>query len=205
MDQLTNEKLQAIYRSAVARGLATRGEHVPPERLHDLAARRGSETQRLADLDHVMSCEPCRAGYELLCSVDAAREPEATRRRWIPLAAAAALLLAVGVATLRPRQEPVGSTMRDGAALPVAVAPAGEVEVSSARTFIWRAVPTATHYDFALLDAAGTPIHTAETNDTTYTLPLNVAFASKDYQWVVSAALAQGQPSVAPVQQFHVR
>lgn len=204
MDQLTNERLQAIYQAAVARGAATRGAHVPPERLHDLAARRGPEAQRLTDLDHVMSCEPCRTGYELLCSVEAAREPDATRHRWV-VAVAALLVLAVGLTTWRFRAEPDGSLMRDGAALPHPVAPTGTVPPASARTFTWRAVPAATRYDFALLDAAGTPIHTAATADTTYTLPMNVVLNAGDYQWVTSAALPQGQAAVAPAQGFQVR
>lgn len=204
MDQLTNERVQAIYQAAVARGDATRGAHVPPERLHDLAARRGPEAQRLTDLDHVMSCEACRSGYELLCSVEAAREPDATRHRWV-VAAAALLLLAVGLTTLRPRAAPDGALMRDGAAAPHPVSPAGAVPPAAARTFTWRAVPAASRYDFALLDAAGTPLHTAATADTTYTLPMNVVLNAGDYQWVTSAALPQGQSAVAQAQAFHVR
>lgn len=204
MDQLTNERLQAIYQAAVARGAATRGAHVPPQRLHDLAARRGLEAQRLTDLDHVMSCEACRSGYELLCSVEAAREPDATRTRWV-VAVAALLVLAVGLTTLRPRPAPDASIMRDGAAVPRPVAPAGAVEPTAARTFTWHAVPAATRYDFALLDAAGTPLHTAATADTTYTLPMNVVLAAGNYQWVTSAALPQGQSAVAQAQAFQVR
>ncbi|MBL8981804.1 MAG: hypothetical protein JNL26_06455 [Gemmatimonadetes bacterium] len=205
MDQLTNEKLHALYRTAVAQGLATRGAHVSPDRLHDLVARRGSESQRLADLDHVMSCAPCREGYELLRAVDAAQEHGIVRRRWVPLAAAAALLLAVGVLTLRPRPEPEVPVLRDGGSVPAAVSPVGAVVADAARTYTWRAVPTATRYDFALLDAAGTPVHTAATGDTTYTLPLTVPLAPGEYQWVVSAALPQGAASVAPVQSFRVQ
>lgn len=205
MDRLTNDRLQAIYREAVARGVATRGEHVPPERLHDLVARRGDESGRLADLDHVMGCATCRRGYELLGSIDAAREPEARWRRGVPLAAAAVAFLAVGVLTLRLRQEPAGDTMRDGLALPSAVSPAGDVDPGAARSFTWRAVTSASRYDLVVLDAAGTPIHTGTTTDTTYALPSHVPVTAGDYQWVVSAVVARGQVVVAPARAFRVR
>jgi hypothetical protein len=206
MDRLTNDRLRALYDQAVQRGTATHGAHVPPERLQDLVTRRGDEAARLADFDHVMSCAVCRSGYELLTSLDAARAPEQRWTRWIPFAAAAAILAAVALSSLRPSRSEDGSAMRDGTPLPTAQAPVGDVAPPDARTFVWRAVPSAIRYDFALLDAVGTPIHTAATADTTYTLPLNIALTPGDtFQWVVSAELPRGQPAVSAVQQFRLR
>jgi hypothetical protein len=175
---MTNDRLRALYDQAVQRGVAARSDHVPPERLQDIVERRGPEARRLADLDHVMSCDVCHQGYELLTRLAAAREPERRSTRWLPWAAAAAVLVAVAVSTLRTTPPGDGTTMRDGAPLPVAVSPADDVDAETARTFTWRAVASAIRYDFALLDAAGTPLHTAATADTTYTLPLNLALTT---------------------------
>lgn len=206
MDQLTNDKLQAIYREAIRRGIATRGEHVPPERVQDLVARRGDDTRRLADLDHVMSCEVCRTGYDLLRSIEQAQEPAVSRTRWVPIAAAAALVLAAGLFSARQKAPPVADSMRDGAALPTAVAPVGEVAAPDARTLIWRAVPTAIRYDVTLLGDAGMVVHSAATAETTYTLPINLQLVSAtDYQWVVSAELPSGLSTVGQAGAFRVR
>jgi hypothetical protein len=174
--------------------------------LQDIVERRGPEARRLADLDHVMSCDVCRTGYELLTSLEAAREPERRWTRGLPYVAAAAVLVAVAVSTLRTTPSEDGTTMRDGAPLPVAVSPADDVDAKSARTFTWRSVATAIRYDFALLDASGTPLHTAATADTTYTLPLNIALTpGGTYEWVVSAEVSRGQPAVSAPRRFRVR
>ena len=92
-----------VRRRARRRRRWARARHVSPEAIAALARREGSETERLATLDHVMSCRECRAEFDLLRAVEQAgaqsgRGEERRRRTWfVPAALAATLLLAVGV------------------------------------------------------------------------------------------------------------
>ena len=136
----------------------------------------------------------------------APRPPRA--RPWarvgLPLAAAAALALAVGApALLRDDAAPV---MR-GEGGPIAlVAPDAEAAPAEARAFTWRAVPGASRYTFELLDADGAVLHERVGPDTTVALPADVALAAgAEYRWLVRAADDLGDPIATSVGRFRVR
>lgn len=203
MERLTNERLQVLYGGEVASGRATRGDHPSPEVLHRLAARSGDEAERLATMDHVMSCAACRKAWELLAAVEAAREP-GRRMAWRPLAIAATLLLAAGLTLSRLVTAPTGGVTRGGAP-PVVIEPADDVAATDARRVTWHSVPDAIRYDAELLSADGQPVHSAATGDTSYVLPFQIVLApGATYQWLVSAELSSGQRVVAPARRFRV-
>jgi hypothetical protein len=142
-----------------------------------------------------------------LHGVHAPRPPRA--RPWarfgLPLAAAAALALAVGVPTLL-RDDPAEPVMRGEGAPVVLVAPPPEASPAEARTFTWHAVPGARRYVFELLDADGAPLHEHIGTDTTLALPAAVTLApGAEYRWLVRAADDLGDPVATSVGRIRVR
>src|SRR3954451_7144100 len=99
---VSDERLRDLYAAAMKAGVtSTGGSHPSPEAIADLVNRTGGEAERLAILDHVMSCAECRRDFDLLRTVErvagGAARP-AVRRSWVlPAALAATLLVAVGL------------------------------------------------------------------------------------------------------------
>ena len=100
-------RLQELYARRVAAGRDGAGAHATPEAILAVVQREGSETERLATLEHVMACAACHREYEWLKAVDQAgfeaeAEPAGGQRRpWWQgrtLALAASLAMAVGAA-----------------------------------------------------------------------------------------------------------
>lgn len=84
----------------------------PPERIFDAATGRADPSERTRTVDHVSACAACAEAWRLALAFEGAPLPR--RQPWkgpVPLAAAAVLVLAVGVTQLMP---PAPSPYRDG-------------------------------------------------------------------------------------------
>lgn len=213
---MTDERLRELYeRTLASRGAdATRAGCPTPEALHALVRREGTEAERLATLDHVMSCAACARDFELLRAVEAAgvatagaaavaapagvgRTHQAIPWRQIaPFALAASLLLAVGVVGVRGRRgggadvAVPGDVMRggsgEGALTLIAPAAAAAVDPTAPLTFVWRADPDARRYVLEVLDAGGRAVVSADARDTTLTLRDATALRpGVGYRWLV--------------------
>jgi hypothetical protein len=200
MEGMNQERLQRLYQRAIADGGATRGAHLPPERIEALVAGTLGEDDRLAALDHVMGCPECRHGYDLLATLRASR-PAPVTRFLIPLGLAATAVLAVGILGSRLRSGRDDPTR--GGQPPVVVAPTGEVGGGPIR-FVWRPAPGAREYRIELLDSRGNQLHAAVTADTGYALPGSVTLAAGEYQWLVTADPTGSGPAVSEVGRFRV-
>ena len=108
-DVSETRRLQELYmRRMGSRKAGGAGAHVTPEAILAVVQREGAESERLATLEHVMSCAACHREYEWLKAVNeagvehAGRGSEAlVRRPWWQdrkLALAASLVMAVGAA-----------------------------------------------------------------------------------------------------------
>ena len=101
-------RLRRLYSGRVAaRGVGT--GCVTPEAILAVIQRDGGEEERLATLEHVMSCASCHREYEWLKALDEAgggtegSGADRGRPSWLraaPLALAASLVLAAGTALL---------------------------------------------------------------------------------------------------------
>ena len=127
------EGLGRLYRRRVdARNVSAAG-CVAPEAMLALLEREGPESQRLATLEHVMSCPDCHREYEWLAAVGQAateasgRPARQTLWRRAPLALAASLVAAVAAGLLVRGQmrggEPVRGETGDIALAAPAVGP----------------------------------------------------------------------------------
>jgi hypothetical protein len=197
-DVITEARLRELYASSAAR---RRGGCPEPEALQALARREGSEDDRLATLDHAMSCASCRAELDLLRSIELAGAETGAigrpaRRTWfVPAALAATVLLAVGLGrmALAPgHEEPIRSGDEGGAV--AVVAPAAEAPAGGALTFAWRPVDGAARYRVEVLTGGGELAIEAETRDTSVTLESVARLAPGDYRWWVVAMTPRPGP-----------
>ena len=195
---MSDERLRELYTESLATRPA--GEHATPEAIAGLVRREGSETDRLATLDHVMRCVDCKRDFDLLRTIERAGIESgavgraATRPRWLmPAALAASVLLAVGIGRgmLRAPDDTTRGEVDSGAVTlvrPGRAAPAG-----AALTFAWRPVAGARRYELELLDAGGNVAASAATADTSATLPAVRNLPAGDYRWWVRATTADAR------------
>lgn len=102
-------------------------------------------------------------------------------RRWWPLSAAAALVLAVGVpmATREPNDDTIRFRSGAASATPPLLTPASDAVLSVGQRFVWGAVPGSTGYTLELLDANGRTVTQLVTKDTTVVLGPSVTEADR--------------------------
>jgi len=193
------DEMRRMYDSALrARGSVRAGAAVSLERILDLVEGRGGEEERLATLDAVMADEESAKEFELLRSL-AANRP-ATRATWarrsyivLCLAAAAAVLVVAAPVMRSAFNRPTESPARSGAQAAVPLLPPIEASQRTSRRFVWRPVAGARSYVVEVLTAAGTPVFTTHTADTTMTLPADVRLEpGLEYRWWVSSELLDG-------------
>jgi hypothetical protein len=197
-DMTTDDRLRELYERALASDVAgTAGSaHPTPEEILALVRREGPESERLARLDHVMSCRSCRESFELIRSIEAAgAKTERTRlRRILPLALAATIVLAIGVAIFQRADVLQGpDVLRGGADAVTLLAPPTDVETTQPLTFAWRPVTGALRYDLDVLDAEGGVIFSTTTTDTVVASPALPLAAGAEYRWLVRATTAGGE------------
>ena len=193
---MNEDRLRAAYAAAMKSGAS--GTHVSPEAIAALVRREGPESERLATLDHVMSCADCRNDFDLLRAVeDAGRQAgaaRAARPTWLmPAALAASLLMAVGVGRLvmRPAGDDITRGSETGA--PALLRPGAQTVAGEAITFAWSAAPGARKYTVEMLDAGGGVVASAETADTTATPAGTAGLAAGDYTWWVRATTSDAR------------
>jgi hypothetical protein len=198
---MNEERLREIYAGLMtSRGAKAGGRTAvcpAPETLLALVRREGGEEERLATLDHVMSCIDCRKEFDLLRSIElagaqagAAAQPG--RRRWtLPVALAASALLALVIGRLALPPVPESEVMRSGPdAGVILVAPARQQAIGSPIVFAWHPITGATRYRLEVLTGDGTVALEAETTDTSIMLQGAADLAPGDYQWWVAATSA---------------
>jgi hypothetical protein len=233
---MTDARLRELYaRTTASVGKRDTETHADPEALLALVRREGPEEERLALLDHVMACDSCRGEFELLRAVeraggsssesssgtipfpvrggaaaadDARHRPLSRWRGFIPIAAAASLLLAVGIGIGVQRGgggEPA-DVMRGAADEVALVAPAAEFRVGGPITFAWRPVPGARRYELEVVDGGGTAVFSTRTTDTLVVLnDATRLVPGVDYQWWVRAVTDGGAQPRSPMRRLRLR
>jgi hypothetical protein len=213
--ELSDEgRLRELYSAGVEeRRVVDRTNCVEPEAILALVLGEAPEGDRLATLDHVMSCPACHRDYEYLSAVEEAADKTeriAGRstplwRRALPLAAAASLVLAIGGLMLRDRVRD-GGLERGGAGAIALYSPGDEVAADAPLHFAWKPVPGAGRYVIEVQSPAGETIFSDSTADTTATLDQPGALtAGSAYTWSVRT-LEQGaeEPTSSPIARFRV-
>ena len=153
---------------------------------------------------HLAECGECRE--EVVDATRIARRivaPRPLRRLWIPLAAAAVLLMFVRDESTRNagvvhRESPVTTTVA-----PRGVAPVGPVD--SVAGFAWSSVPRSDTYRVLVFTEDGTVVWSVETRDTAITLPPSVAIQpERVYFWKVEAQTGFGRSAASELTEFRL-
>jgi hypothetical protein len=203
---MTDAELRAAYAQAmVARRLGGRMACPSPDAVQALVERTAPEADRLATLDHVMQCAPCRGEFELLRALREAA-PTAKRfalpPRWV---AAAAVIALVATSTILWQLDRADDrVMRAGSDGVTLVQPTGVVRDSDSRALVWNSVPEATRYAVELFSGDSVR-YAAEVRDTVLTLPDSVRLAPGEHGWWVRARYADGAERISRFERFTVR
>lgn len=217
MDQLDiaeTTRLRQLYDQRAAAPNRERAGCVSPEAILALVLREGSEEDRLATLDHVMSCEACYRDYQWLSAADEAgletgRTAGATEHRPIwrrtPMALAASLVALVGAGVvlsnaLRPGPEP-----ERGAGTDVSlIAPRAGASVSAPIAFTWRSLPGASRYVLELQRPDGSVVLADTTADTVLVLTEIGHLPSSAYRWWVREVTDGSEPRSSELRNLRV-
>lgn len=169
-----------------------RGGCPPVELLVAAATRRDNQPDRLGMLEHVAECPACRREFDLLRTVVDAR----VNRWWlipvVPLGAVTLLALAIWSGRRLSDPEAVAGPEHTPAPYP------GVPRTDSVH-LAWRAVDGAARYKLEVFSPAGQLLATAETRETTLTLPLASTLQGEDTRPMVRAYLPDGRVIGTPV------
>lgn len=206
-DLTETTRLQQLYARRVgARDGGGAGDtgHVTIEAILAVVQREGPEDERLATLEHVMSCAACHREYEWLKAVDQAGvEAEGGagaggQRAWwrgAPLALAASVVGVVGVGVvlsgvLRSGTDRVRGTGGDI----VLVAPGARVPADGQVGFTWRAVPETSRYVLEVQRPDGAVVLADTTADTVAVVEAGRLGADSAYRWWVREVTDGAEP-----------
>jgi hypothetical protein len=170
----------------------------------------GSESDRLALLEHVLRCPTCGPELDLIrAASEGARSAErrVPATRWLALAAMAILVVGLGALILRGRAvTPTADVMRGNRAAMSLIAPAVGDRVATPVRITWHAIEGATTYRVELLSTSGELVANWNTADTTASIPDSAHVrANEHYDVWVRATLADRTEVSSPIVRFSVK
>lgn len=177
-----------LDRLAAARG-ATRDACPDLDRLRATAELALSPNERAPVLQHVAQCAACRREFDLLRTLVVSHDQMRTRALWlrsVPLAAAAAIAIAIGVTLWqRSEQQQVRGTSSNEIEI---VAPAADPGANFDRRLVWRPVAPDASYSVTLL-RDGLPLARFERlSDTMVVVPDSIPLQPPArFEWFVEA------------------
>ena len=173
--EMTETRIKQLYSGRVA-GHGRSQACVTPEAILAVVQREGSEDERLATLEHVMSCADCHREYEWLMAVnEAGLEAEGTtsagrQQAWWnsrPLALAASIAVVLGATVVLARMRNSGAERERGNTSDIALlAPGTRATRGASLSFSWRALPGASRYVLEVQRPDGSIAYADTTSDT---------------------------------------
>jgi hypothetical protein len=187
---MDDETLRDLVRARTGHVPLTRDACPTPEALQSVATEPRGDTAQLAVLEHVATCAPCRADFDLLRTAHAAANDVTasvvSRPRWIPVLAAAAVIGVISLTVSRTRSDDV---VRGAGGDSVGVQLITASRSDSVTLLQWHAVPQAVSYRVEVTDASGSLAFSAETADTVSRVP---AARGSALRWSVEAKMLDG-------------
>jgi hypothetical protein len=205
-------RMRKLYAQRMRSKSAGVGDHVTPEAILAVVMREGPEAERLATLEHVMSCPACHREYEWLKAVDEAgleaSAESAVRRPWWrgrALALAASLVMAVGAAlavssVLRSGPERVRGASGDIELL----TPGGSATVGTPLAFSWHAASGVSRYVLEVQRADGSIALADTTADTTATITSGRLQPDTAYRWWVREVTDGAEPRSSALRELRI-
>jgi anti-sigma factor ChrR (cupin superfamily) len=187
-------------------------DHLSPETVAAFLDGRLGDGNRATAEAHLSVCTDCRREIVELRAL-LARSPatRAPRRILVPLAAAAALALAIGIPATRSgwtgnQPQAVDRTRPGPSARLTVLGPAPDAVLDGQPTFAWHAADAGSRFKLTLVDEQGATLWSVDTGDTVVTPPHDVVLApGRTYFWYVDALGADGRSMTSGAQRFTVR
>jgi hypothetical protein len=198
--RMSDAELRRLYERLLARRAQTeqRPPDIAPETVQALAEGSFVGGNRVELLDQVLSHAVTEQEFHLFQQLAAARQVTARRLPLLGLAAAATLVVGLGIVWQLGRPgspEPV----RGGESAFALVAPEEGTTLRPGVRFVWRSAPGAVSYRFELIDAEGSVVFSHTTADTSVALPLTAPLdSSASHQAWVMAILGDGTEERTP-------
>jgi anti-sigma factor ChrR (cupin superfamily) len=205
---MNDDELRRAYQRSAT--IASPGAHPEPERLAALVDGEMQEAERLTVLEHVLRCPTCKPELELLRAASEgarAAERRVPPMQWMAIAAAALLLVGVGVLVFRGTHAAVPvDVMRGGHAAVSVIEPATGTTVAAPVQLAWHAMAGARSYRVELLTTRGEVVGAWTTADTTLAVADSVhVSANGSYDMWVRAMLADRTEVSSPLVRFTVK
>ncbi len=169
--------------------------HLDPERIAAYVDSTLDRTFRPEVEAHLADCQRCRRE---VAEISRLVRTLPRRRSWHtigPLAAAAVLLIALGVWQMIPNAPESDAVLREPAITtapaPVPLEPVGSV--ARVDSVFWTSVPGADRYRLTLFDDGGVVVWETEGPDTASLLPPDVPMEQGSYFWKVEARTGFGR------------
>jgi len=178
--------VRLYQRGTANRRDAARVGCVPPEALLAVVEQQGSEEERLASINHAMTCADCGEELELLRATRVVRDRARIPHGGFALAASLVFVAGLGYYTLARRGSPEP-------AVDSAVMRGVTGDVQRVDSLVWRSMPGVTSYVVEVRREDGTLVTRAATTDTSFVVPDSARVApGNDVYWTVSARLSDG-------------
>lgn len=156
---------------------------------------------RDAWFDHILACEQCTPIWRGLAQLKdeaeaqglVARETRTSAlSRWMPLAAAATIVLALGGFFMTRQTLPDATVVRGTAALPEIDGLMMAYDPEGIPTLVWPPVPAATHYRVEVFAEDGRPAWSTEATSPPVRWPADTPRTKATYRWRVEALNSDG-------------
>ena len=212
-ERWNDDELRAAYAPlARDRGTGHRPDCPSAESLLAAVRGEGSEVERLRVLDTALKCATCRRELALLHAVSGTTAEQARSasiyswRRVVPLAAAAAIVLVLGLFGIQRFLQGPSDIVRAGSTTgPTLVTPAsGSAVVTGPVSFTWRSVAGALRYTFEISTSGGTVLASATTTDTVAIAALREA-PTGEHRWWVRAHMNDGSERRSDTRLLRIR
>ena len=185
--------------------------HLSVDDIAAMIERKLPASRRAAVEAHLAECAECRAEFvDASTIVNASTATSKTWLRWVPLAAAAVVVIgAMPLILSRGRATP-GDTERSATPAPTSISivtPASDSRAAAdSVTFVWRAIPGVTTYNLFVADSVGALVFSTKTTDTAIAPGSKLRLSPGAlYYWYVDALSSDGSSITSPHISFSVR
>jgi hypothetical protein len=174
-------------------------EHVDEHTWDQIVGEEIDPAARDAAFDHVIQCEDCSRVWRGVLTLRSEAETQGLiapaapaaapfwRSRLVPLAAAAALVIAVAGLLISRAPAPDADTVRSAAALPPIDGLMMAIDPEGVPTFVWPPFATAERYRVEVFSEDGRPVWSGEVATPPARWPAGVPRAKGTYRWRVEA------------------
>lgn len=191
----TDRALQDAYRALMQAGAAA--GHIDEATWDRIVANQIEPEARDRVFDHVLECDECARVWRGVLALQADAESQGLiaheeavtpwSSRLLPLAAAAALVLAIGGVMLMRQPQPGEESIRSATGVATVEGLMMAYAADGVPTLVWTPVPAATRYHVEVFTDEGRPVWDREVASPPLRWPDQTPRATGTYRWRVEA------------------